>query len=99
MTAWARLAREDSEQSCGNDGAMESQHQAFHISLEISQKTRDSHIPTAPATGCFTGMKKDSKNKKKPKAVYTKVLTTPLLYDSGNQAGLKTPWCRNFDQA
>jgi RHS repeat-associated protein len=40
---------------------MESQQQAFHISLEISQKTRDSHIPTAPATGCFTGTKKDSK--------------------------------------
>ena len=64
MTAWARLARENSEQSCGNDGAMESQHQASPISLGISQKTRDSHIPTAPATGSVTGTKKDSKNEK-----------------------------------
>ena len=64
MTAWARLARKNSEQSCGNDGAMESQHQAFPISLGISQKTRDSNIPTAPATGSVTGTKKDSKNKK-----------------------------------
>jgi len=63
MTAWARLARENSEQSCGNGGAMESQQPAFHSSLGISQKTRDSHIPTAPATGCFTGTKKDSKTK------------------------------------
>ena len=61
MTAWARIAQENSEQSCGNDGAMESQHQAFHSSLGISQKMRDSHIPTAPATGCLTGTKKDSK--------------------------------------
>jgi len=43
---------------------MESQHRAFHSSLEISQKTRDFHIPTAPATGCFTGTKKESKRKK-----------------------------------
>jgi hypothetical protein len=45
--------------------SLESQHQAshpFHRSLGISQKTRDAHIPTAPATGCFywneTGLKK-----------------------------------------
>jgi hypothetical protein len=40
--------------SCGNDGAMESEESqkqashAFHGSLEISHKTRDSHISTAP---------------------------------------------------
>src|ERR1700732_4045542 len=28
---------------------------------ESRKKTRDSHIPTAPATGCLTGTKKDSK--------------------------------------
>src|SRR3974377_1985627 len=63
MTAWARLAR-NSEKSCGNGGAMESQQPAFHSSLGISQKTRDSHIPTAPATGCFTGKKIKSKKRK-----------------------------------
>src|ERR1700730_9263706 len=74
MTAWARIAQENSEQSCGNDGAMESQHQAFHSSLGISQKMRDSHIPTAPATGCLTGTKRTQTN---PTPVYTKVLTPP----------------------
>jgi hypothetical protein len=64
VTVCASLARENFvKQSYGNDGAMDSQHEAFHISLGISQKTRDSHIPTAPATGCFTGVKKDSKRK------------------------------------
>jgi hypothetical protein len=64
VTVCASLARENFvKQSYGNDGAMESQHQAFQSSLGISQKTRDSHIPTAPATGCFTGAKKDSKRK------------------------------------
>ena len=45
--------------------SLESQHRAshtFHRSLGISPKTRDSHIPTAPATDCFywneTGLKK-----------------------------------------
>jgi hypothetical protein len=44
------------EESCGNGGVVESveiQKQDFpssHRSLEISQKPRDSHIPTAPAT-------------------------------------------------
>ena len=59
--------------------SLESQHRAshpFHISLEISPKTRDSHIPTAPATGCFywneTGLKK-----KKTETVYTKIFTPP----------------------
>jgi hypothetical protein len=57
------------QESCGNGGAVESveiQKQDFpssHRSLEISQERRDSHIPTAPATGCFTGAKKDSKRK------------------------------------
>ena len=82
MTAWARLARGNSEQSCGNDGAMESQHRAFHSSLEISQKTRDFHIPTAPATGCFTGTKKESKRKKTEgrlhKSLYTALMTLSL---------------------
>ena len=63
MTAWARLARENSEQSCGNGGAMESQHQAFHSSLGISQKTRDSHIPTAPATVVLQNEKQKEKNR------------------------------------
>jgi len=42
-------------ENCGNDGAVESlenQNQVFHPShrsLEISQRRRDSHIPTAPA--------------------------------------------------
>jgi len=42
--------------SCGNGGAVESveiQRQDFpssHRALEISQRRRDSHIPTAPAT-------------------------------------------------
>src|SRR2546426_7566568 len=53
------VTKEDSvkkEESCGNGGAVESveiQRQDFpssHRSLEISQRTRDSHIPTAPAT-------------------------------------------------
>src|SRR5579863_4126281 len=44
------------KESCGNDGAVESveiQKQdfpSFHSSLEISQRRRDSHIPTAPVT-------------------------------------------------
>src|ERR1035438_4077463 len=44
------------KKSCGNGGVVESveiQKQDFpssHRSLEISQKPRDSHIPTAPAT-------------------------------------------------
>jgi hypothetical protein len=64
VTVCASLAGEKFvKQSYGNDGAMESQHQAFHSSSEISQKARDPHIPTAPATGCFTGAKKDSKRK------------------------------------
>src|ERR1700675_1140162 len=49
--------------------SLESQHRAshpFHRSLGISPKTRDSHIPTAPATDCFywneTGLEK-KKNK------------------------------------
>ncbi len=43
------------KESCGNDGTVESveiQRQDFpssHRSLEISQRTRDSHIRTAPA--------------------------------------------------
>ena len=51
------------EPSYGNDGAMESQHQAFHSSLEISQKTRDSHIPTAPATVALQNEKQKEKNR------------------------------------
>ena len=45
--------------SCGNDGAMESEESqkqashAFHGSLEISHKTRDSHISTAPMTRLY----------------------------------------------
>jgi hypothetical protein len=62
MTTWTRLARENWEPSYGNDGAVESQHQAFHSSLEISQRTRDSHIPTAPATGCLTERKTKAEN-------------------------------------
>jgi hypothetical protein len=50
--------QEDSamKKSCGNGGAVESveiQKQDFpssHRSLEISQRQRDSHIPTAPTT-------------------------------------------------
>jgi len=68
MTAWARPARGNSEQSCGNAGAMESQHRAFHSSGD----------------GLFywneKGIKKESKRNqkgKKPKAVYTKVFTPP----------------------
>jgi len=78
MTAWARLARENSEQSCGNGGAMESQQPAFHSSLGISQKTRDSHIPTASGDGLFYWNEKRLKSKK-TKAVYTEVLTPPAL--------------------
>ena len=84
MTAWARLARENSEQSCGNGGAMESQQPAFHSSLGISQKTRDSHIPTAPATGCFTGTKNDSKTKNESrlhKSLDTAEVSPVLTFD------------------
>jgi hypothetical protein len=75
------------EPSYGNDGAMESQHQAFHSSLEISQKTRDSHIPTAPATGCFTERKTKAK---KPKCRLHKNLDT--TGDSGALLSL----CKNL---
>jgi len=61
---------------------MESQHRAFHSSLEISQKTRDFHIPTAPATGCFTGTKKESKRKKTEGRLH-KSLYTALPFFSG----------------
>jgi len=55
---------------------MESQHQAFHSSLEISQKTRDFHIPTAPAAIVF----KENRRLKiaKPETVYTKIFTPPF---------------------
>ncbi len=66
MTAWARPAPEKSPgESYGNAGAMESleiQEQdfhPFHRSLEISQKARDSHIPTAPTVGVY-GRKQSS---------------------------------------
>ena len=77
VTVCASLAGETFvKQSCGNDGAMESQHQAFHSSLEISQKTRDFHIPTAPAAVVF----KENRRLKiaKPETVYTKIFTPPL---------------------
>jgi hypothetical protein len=59
--------------------SLESQHQAshpFHRSLEISPKTRDFHIPTAPATGCFYWNETELK-KKQTEAVYTKIFTPP----------------------
>src|SRR5450755_3175569 len=49
-------AGQGNEESCGNGGVVESveiQERDFpssHRSLEISQKPRDSHIPTAPPT-------------------------------------------------
>jgi hypothetical protein len=58
-------------------GAMESQHQAFHISLEISQKTRDSHIPTAPATGLFYWKRKKTQ-KEKPNRLHKNLDTAPM---------------------
>src|ERR1700730_11178296 len=61
MTAWARIAQENSEQSCGNDGAMESQHQAFHISLGISQKNARFPHSHSSGDGLFDWTKKDSK--------------------------------------
>src|ERR1700732_4304316 len=61
MTAWARIAQENSEQSCGNDGAMESQHQAFHISLGISQKNARFPHSDSSGDGLFDWTKKDSK--------------------------------------
>jgi hypothetical protein len=60
MTAWAQPTPEESPgESCGNAGAVESleiQGQDFrpsHRSLEISHKTRDSHIPTAPTVAVY----------------------------------------------
>src|ERR1700719_3240440 len=61
MTAWARIAQENSEQSCGNDGAMESQHQAFHSSLGISQKNARFPHSHSSGDGLFDWTKKDSK--------------------------------------
>jgi hypothetical protein len=55
------------EESCGNGGVVESveiQKQDFpssHRSLGISQKPRDSHIPTAPATSLGFRTKKTPK--------------------------------------
>ena len=60
MTAWAQPASEKSPgESCGNAGAVESleiqkqDSHPSHRSLEISQKARDSHIPTAPTIGVY----------------------------------------------
>jgi hypothetical protein len=42
---------------------------ASHRSLEISQKARDSHFPTAAITAVVIGTKTKTKAKTKPKAV------------------------------
>src|SRR5579862_5830215 len=51
----------------GNDGAVESVEKqkqlshSFHRPLEISQRRRDSHIPTAPSGGLFSNPKPQDK--------------------------------------
>jgi hypothetical protein len=72
VTVCASLAREIFvKQSCGNDGAMESQLQAFHIAHSSGD-------------GLFYWSEKGLK-KKKPKAVYTKVFTPPALFASASE--------------
>jgi transposase len=68
-----KLSGARTEERCGKDGSMEAgenQKQVFtgsHTPLEISQKRRDSHFPTAPTTG--SGREKNkTKTKTKPKA-------------------------------
>jgi hypothetical protein len=76
----ARLTRQNNEDSYENDGAVESQYQAFHCSLEISKNRRFPHFhsygggPFYRATGL---------NTTKTKTVYTEILTPPPVTDSG----------------
>jgi transposase len=68
-----KLVNSRTEERCGKGGSLEAgenQKQVFsgsHTPLEISQKPRDSHFPTAPATASVLNKIK-AKAKTKPKA-------------------------------
>jgi hypothetical protein len=70
----ARFTWQNYEESYENDGAVESQYQAFHGSLEISKNRRFPHFHSCGGGPFYraTGL-----NTTKTKIVYTEILTPP----------------------
>jgi hypothetical protein len=71
----ARRTRQNFGESYENDGEVESQYQAFHLSLEISQKPE---IPTFSQLRRRLFLLNDrGLNTTKTETVYTEILTPP----------------------